>query len=201
MKQEERRKYGDILVINEPERYFGLDSVLTYKTASFFWIASVSKAKWAMKLDDDTFVNVPNLLKVTASMDPTYNFYGGFLTKYQPPERDPKSKWFVPERLWMHHVYPPYCSGAGYLMSISTVTNIVRYIRNAAFNPNEDVYMGILAYWGGVSPETLSYKVIAEEFYLADEKFARLFLMSKVDYAKLPKWKQDDIKKKMNMFW
>jgi hypothetical protein len=38
------------------------------------------------------------------------------------------------------------------------------------------------------------------EFYLHDDEFFKLFSMNKVDYAKLPKWKQVNVKKKLNLF-
>jgi hypothetical protein len=79
------------------ERYATLDSILPYKTAALYWVASLTNVKWVLKTQDDAFVYVPNLLSTYVKTLPPPNqpFYGGVAFWVQPPDRNKKSRWYV----------------------------------------------------------------------------------------------------------
>ncbi len=91
----ERRQYGDLLIINQTERYFGVDTILPYKTMAFFIWASKLSSEWLMKTDDDAFIHIPFLLHYTSYFKAKTPHYAGLCWYNTTINRDPASKWYV----------------------------------------------------------------------------------------------------------
>ncbi|XP_062581080.1 beta-1,3-galactosyltransferase 5-like [Saccostrea cucullata] len=101
--------------------------------------------KFVMKTDDDMWVHVPNTLSILL---PKYGrifetHIGGYCMKKEKPHRDPKSKYYISERLYNREVFPPFCSGTGYVTSFKVVKKIHEIAENVPFFPLEDVYIGL----------------------------------------------------------
>uniref|UniRef100_A0A182NR88 RING-type E3 ubiquitin transferase n=1 Tax=Anopheles dirus TaxID=7168 RepID=A0A182NR88_9DIPT len=131
-----------------------------------------SFVKFIMKCDDDTFVNVPNLLHVLlGGTVPLYkaaiSFYDtnsvlvkstrnrlvegkhlltGFLFCEAKPIGDTSSKWYSPTYMYDKDVYPNYLSGTAYLMNLEAVKTLYRASLSTPIFHLEDVYLtGIVA--------------------------------------------------------
>uniref|UniRef100_A0A1B0AI29 Hexosyltransferase n=1 Tax=Glossina pallidipes TaxID=7398 RepID=A0A1B0AI29_GLOPL len=166
--RQEAEQYDDIIQENFIDTYNNLTvkSVMALK-----WIINNGchqQAAFFMKCDDDTFVNVPNLLHfLLGGTIPLYNdtldFYdqhsikllhtsAGRLNatiKYLVghkfcsvrPVENVSSKWYMPSYMYPGDKYPTYLSGAGYLMSMDVVPELYMAALNTSLIYLEDVYI------------------------------------------------------------
>lgn len=125
-----------------------------------------------MKSDDDTFVNVPNLLHVLLGgtlpiYNHTYFFHDDVSVNVLSPKSrivknkhlllgckfcgskpivDVKSKWFTPNYMYNQKLYPDYLSGSSYLMSFESARRLYKASLTTPLLHLEDVYLtGIVA--------------------------------------------------------
>lgn len=163
--------YGDII----QESFIDSYNNLTLKTIMMLkWVTNNcdGRVKYIMKCDDDTFVNVPNLLQVLlGGTVPLYKasipFYDrntvavkspknrlvqvkrlltGFLFCEAKPITDTSSKWYSPNYMYNKEFYPNYLSGSGYLMNLDAAKLLYRTLLTTPIFHLEDVYLtGIVA--------------------------------------------------------
>ena len=146
-------RFKDILILNFTDTYRNL----TMKTMSTMkWIASNCKhVKLIMKTDADIFINVPKIMNHLRSIHFSLpkTLLGRCYT-YSIIERNSSYKYFVPMSEYRFQYFPPYCSGSGYIMTLTTMKNLLRI---SYFIPNisiEDVYVGACAHCLGVTQES-----------------------------------------------
>ncbi|XP_039451236.1 beta-1,3-galactosyltransferase 2-like [Culex pipiens pallens] len=167
----ESEVYGDII----QESFIDSYNNLTLKTIMMLkWVNNNcdGRVKYIMKCDDDTFVNVPNLLQVLlGGTVPLYKasipFYDrntvavksaknrlvqvrrlltGFLFCEAKPITDTSSKWYSPNYMYNKEFYPNYLSGSGYLMNLDAAKLLYRRLLTTPIFHLEDVYLtGIVA--------------------------------------------------------
>ncbi|KAH8415900.1 hypothetical protein KR222_003297 [Zaprionus bogoriensis] len=167
----EAQQYNDIIQENFVDSY----NNLTVKSVMALKHISRSCAKtcaFFLKCDDDTFVNVPNLLHfLLGGTIPLYNdtldyhdrksylvmspqnrlnATTGIMRGHQfcnvVPVSDVSSKWYMPYYMYQGDVYPQYLSGAGYVMSIDVVERLYEAALNTSLLYLEDVFItGICA--------------------------------------------------------
>uniref|UniRef100_A0A8C9JC21 Hexosyltransferase n=1 Tax=Panthera tigris altaica TaxID=74533 RepID=A0A8C9JC21_PANTA len=132
-----------------------------------------SMARYILKTDDDVFVNVPELVSELVrrggrweqwekSMEPPREnegqpmplLYLGRVHWRVHPSRTPGSKHQVSEEQWppTWGPFPPYASGTGYVLSASAVQLILKVASRAPPLPLEDVFVGVSARRGGLTP-------------------------------------------------
>ncbi|XP_067661268.1 beta-1,3-galactosyltransferase 5-like [Haliotis asinina] len=119
---------------------------LTYKTIMGFQWATLycQNAKFVFKTDDDMWINVPHLLKLT-------NYHREFLQSgvlglcgfSQTVIRDTFSKFYVSPEEYPHSYYPQYCSGSGYVTSMAVARQVVYISPHVLFLKFEDAYLGL----------------------------------------------------------
>ncbi|EDW01527.1 beta-1,3-galactosyltransferase 1 [Drosophila grimshawi] len=167
----EAELYNDIIQENFIDSY----NNLTLKSVMALKHISRSCAKtcaYFLKCDDDTFVNVPNLLHfllggtvplyndtldyhdrssvLVMSQKNRLNATSGVMRGHQfcnvVPVSDVTSKWYMPFYMFQGEAYPKYLSGAGYIMSIDVVERLFEAALNTTLVYLEDVYItGICA--------------------------------------------------------
>ncbi|XP_058812389.1 uncharacterized protein LOC131676957 isoform X2 [Topomyia yanbarensis] len=167
----ESEVYGDII----QESFIDSYNNLTLKTIMMLkWVVNNcdARVKYIMKCDDDTFVNVPNLLQVLlGGTVPLYKasipFYDrntvavmsqknrmvevkrlltGFLFCEVKPIADTSSKWYSPNYMYNKEFYPHYLSGTAYLMNLNAAKLLYRTSLTTPIFHLEDVYLtGIVA--------------------------------------------------------
>uniref|UniRef100_A0A182K0K2 Hexosyltransferase n=1 Tax=Anopheles christyi TaxID=43041 RepID=A0A182K0K2_9DIPT len=161
------------LVVNSPTDSHTSGEIVQPCCCTIFFLCDVFiPVKFIMKCDDDTFVNVPNLLHVLlGGTVPLYkaaiSFYDtntvavkspknrltvgkhlltGFLFCEAKPIGDTSSKWYSPTYMYDKDVYPNYLSGTAYLMNLETAKLLYRASLSTPIFHLEDVYLtGIVA--------------------------------------------------------
>jgi hypothetical protein len=143
--------FHDLIMTNVTEDY----KTIPAKSAAIFAYAKEVKAKWAFKTDDDSFVNIPQLLKQLGEVE-TENYVGKFYLTSKP-FRDPNakwpfSKWYVSETDYPSSLgrFPPYAAGPGYAFRDAALDCLMNQIATTEKSWvkgmwMEDVYMGMLA--------------------------------------------------------
>ena len=99
-------------------------------------------AKYIMKTDDDMFVNVTNVLRLTRQPNLDKVVFG-VCFQVGHPIRNIKSKWYASKLNYPEQSYPGFCSGTGYVMSKRVASDIVRVSSSVPFFHLEDVYTAI----------------------------------------------------------
>ncbi|KAH3839667.1 hypothetical protein DPMN_113099 [Dreissena polymorpha] len=150
---EESNEFHDIIQADFRDTYANL----TYKTMiGLKWsVTHCSSVKYVMKTDDDMFVNT-ELLPILLQAAPNRNFMGGSCWGPSSPHRQTSSKWHASLRQYRKPLYPPMCSGTGYLLSRDVVGNIVNVSRDVPFFHLEDVYVAMCVNKFAVSPVSLN---------------------------------------------
>ncbi len=146
--------YDDILLINMKESYLNL----TVKNmAAMIWIGEkLPSVKHFYKTDDDAMINVFGWLREAQHMDSSscttcfwcHVFYESTVLR--------DGKWGVPFSEYSGEIYPPFCSGTGYLYSRSTLEAVLHHVPSRPLYRLEDVYFtGLLANRGAVGHRNL----------------------------------------------
>jgi len=159
--------YQDMIWIDEEEIYKGEDSVLTYKTMSYFTIAhryakdvDDGGFRYAMKTDDDSYVNIERLygmlfhgteVKRTPEGG-SLDFFGQCPQFQVFPSRDPSNKWSVSYEVYPEPAFPLYCQGAGFTLSRSVLHCAEHVVPKLRYQPFEDAAVGLLAERCGYAP-------------------------------------------------
>ncbi|EDW77212.1 uncharacterized protein Dwil_GK22248 [Drosophila willistoni] len=162
----ESEQYNDIIQENFIDSYnnLTLKSIMALKHISQ---SCGNSTAYFLKCDDDTFVNVPNLLHfLLGGTIPLYNDTldyhdrSTFLVMSAQnrlndttevmrghqfcnvlPVSDISSKWYMPYYMYPRETYPKYLSGAGYLLSIDVVQRLYEASLNTSIVYLEDVYI------------------------------------------------------------
>lgn len=162
----ENSVHGDIVQGSFEDNYFSL----TRKTLfGLKWVTKhCSEARYVMKIDVDTFVNVPKLFK-KISLYSDGNDDGkifGRLWEKSMPHRT--GKWKIGLENYPAKYYPPYCDGPIYVISASAVPKIIYTSERMPYFHLEDVFVtGIAARISNVN---------------------RLDVLEKVDFRNKPEW-------------
>ncbi|XP_028839844.1 beta-1,3-galactosyltransferase 1-like [Denticeps clupeoides] len=126
---------------------------LTIKTMVMLeWLnAHCPKATFAMKIDSDAFLNVPNLVKLLLEA-PHKNYITGLVRYNSPVVRNTNSKWYVPEEVFAEPVFPPNVLGLGYVFSTDLCSKLVEAAQHVRAVYIEDVYIGMCLKHLGILP-------------------------------------------------
>ena len=157
--------YQDMIWIDEEEVYKGEDSVLTYKTMSYFSIvhqiaksASDGGFLYAVKTDDDSYVNLKGIYDKVFHQDDKLNqqqtlHYFGQCPQFQVlPSRDPSNKWSVSYATYPEPKFPLYCQGAGFILSRTLLSCAIQHVPHIRYQPFEDASIGMLSERCGYKP-------------------------------------------------
>ena len=104
-----------------------------------------------MKTDDDVFVNVTNVLRLTRQPNLDRVVFG-LCMQNMKPTRHIRHKWYASKLSYPEDRYPAYCAGTGYVMSAKVASDIVHISPSIPFFHLEDVYIGLCV-------KQLGYKV------------------------------------------
>ncbi|KAH7972502.1 hypothetical protein HPB52_012728 [Rhipicephalus sanguineus] len=75
--------------------------------------------------------------------------------------RNPRNRWFVSEKDYARSQYPPYGSGAGYVLDARALDVLTRNVRRVRPFANEDAYVGTVLSEAGVRP-VQSYRFVSQ---------------------------------------
>ncbi|XP_051501457.1 beta-1,3-galactosyltransferase 2-like [Myxocyprinus asiaticus] len=137
---QESENYHDLLQSNFLDSYHNL----TIKTMVMLeWLtAYCQNASYAMKVDSDVFLNVKVLVKMLLSA-PKENYMTGLVTRNGVVLRNPRSKWYLPKKVFAPAIYPPYALGLTYVFSLDLPKKLVEAAQHVKAVYIEDVYLGL----------------------------------------------------------
>ncbi|XP_041478765.1 beta-1,3-galactosyltransferase 1-like [Lytechinus variegatus] len=138
----ESKKHGDLIMEDFVDSYHNLTlkTIMTTKWSSQY----CGDVKYVMKTDDDMFVNYDALIThLVDPQTPQTNYFVGSKFSGNSPIRDPKSKWYVPKKMYSNPRYPTFCSGTGYVMSGDIPARAYNMSLHTRYLYLEDVYMGL----------------------------------------------------------
>ena len=99
----------------------------TYKTImSYNWVVSnCSRSTFVMFVDDDFFVNIPNILQFAhGTLKYTTNTMYGNKQCFAFPFRNESSKWYISDEDYPYAIYPTYLLGGSIFTHISVVRKL-----------------------------------------------------------------------------
>ncbi|KAK7457291.1 hypothetical protein BaRGS_00039263 [Batillaria attramentaria] len=141
--KEEASRHHDIIMGDFTDSYRNL----TYKTlAGLSWVSQhCSHTKFVMKLDQDTFVDLPRLLSFLSSHDK--ELHNSVIGKfYSSPLVKSEGKWKVTRSEYPFSMYPAFAGGPCYIISTDVVHQILQTSQHMPFFHLEDVLVtGIIA--------------------------------------------------------
>ncbi|ESO95791.1 hypothetical protein LOTGIDRAFT_95799, partial [Lottia gigantea] len=139
---EEARKYKDIVQGDFKDSYRNL----TYKhIMGLSWTTrNCPNVRYILKTDDDTMVNVFNMMEYLSKANPLKNF---LYCRVFPKSRPFRSinKWRVNFTEYPFSFYPSYCAGFAYLMTPDVAVQFLKVSKYVKFYWIDDVFItGIL---------------------------------------------------------
>ncbi|XP_078514985.1 beta-1,3-galactosyltransferase 5-like [Lissotriton helveticus] len=145
--------YRDIIQKNFTDTYFNL----TLKTLmGLEWVDHFCpQTKYVMKTDTDMFVNVFYLTELLVKKNRTTTFFTGNQRLHDSPVRNNLSKWYISEEEYPDKLYPPFCSGSGYILSSDVAHNVFTISESVPFLKLEDVFVGMCLQKLNIMPEPL----------------------------------------------
>lgn len=139
MIENEALEHSDIIQENFYDSYRNLTikSVMLLK-----WVTEhCENVHFVMKTDDDMYVNIAKLLRVMLRLPVKMKVMYGNLFRGARPNRDSKSKWYVPKEQFAADVFPDYLSGTGYVISRDVVPKLFEVSATLPFLVMEDVFI------------------------------------------------------------
>ena len=138
----ESEQFGDII----QGKFIDTYENLTLKSLSLIHWASqhCHHSLYLLKADDDMYINVPLLITTLDQLSKSYSgrpFVVGSVQVGAVPQRDKKNKWYTPRSAFKENVFPRYCSGTAYAMTMSAAVAIHRISESVPFFWLEDVYI------------------------------------------------------------
>ncbi|OWF43012.1 beta-1,3-galactosyltransferase 1-like [Mizuhopecten yessoensis] len=112
-------------------------------------------AKFGLKIDDDIFVNIPNLMETLSKVTHPRIIIGHLFVGARPIQNR-NSKWHTAKEDFPRDVYPPYVSGTCYIVSIQAATDIYHVSLYTKLFWLEDIYIT------GICAEKAKIKLVHE---------------------------------------
>ena len=151
--RQEAAFFEDILVLNMTDSYKNLVIKIL---SEMLWSLIHVNPRFILKTDDDVYVHVPRLLSwLDNYANNNYagdKLYGGFVIGDGEVRRGEKRKNRVARDCLAKDFYPPYCTGAFYVLSTDILPSLLKAVERRPAFPVEDAYMGILAQEIGLQP-------------------------------------------------
>lgn len=112
------------------------------------WAAANCQAQYVVKADDDSFVDVLELIQWLEEYQGTQrhnkSLYMGAALIDKGPYREKDSKFYVSKKEYPAEKFPPYASGPGYVFSGNLLAKLSNAIKVVKLFPNEDACFGAL---------------------------------------------------------
>lgn len=144
----ETSKYKDLVQGNFIDSYRNL----TLKSISMLrWVNTYcSHANYLLKVDDDMYINIPNLFSAIYKQVVKLFIMGNLIIGAKPVQ-DNTSKWYTPKKLFPEENYPHYVSGTAYVISGCAIPKIYSSAKSTKPFWLEDIFItGICAKKAGI---------------------------------------------------
>ncbi|XP_067660554.1 beta-1,3-galactosyltransferase 1-like [Haliotis asinina] len=152
--QYESQRYGDVVQGNFPDSYKNL---VRKHIMAMHWFKYRCKAKYILKLDDDTFVNPYRIIDHILKAEPQGLTIECKLVQGEGPIRNKRSKWHTPESEYPFSVLPPFCIGFAYLTTPESWAAMYKVSETNRPMSMDDLYVSVvLAMKAGVQRRDFS---------------------------------------------
>lgn len=153
----EQQVYNDVLQWDFTESHYNL----TLKQVLFLeWVEKkCPRVSFVLNGDDDVLArpdNIANYLQSLRDGNGSRHLFAGNVMPANHPFRNMKSKYFVPVEVHESNDYPPFCSGAGILISKYTLSVMYKLSQLIPLFPLDDVYLGIILAKVGLKPQQIA---------------------------------------------
>ncbi|KAL8455648.1 hypothetical protein Emag_000470 [Eimeria magna] len=148
--EEEAEKHKDLLQHSAPDKY----SNLALKTATIIeWMAtSCPEAKFVLKADTDTLVNLDLMVPYLKQLEFQSDLALGVRIDNMPLVLNPKARNYQDPLVYSRPAFPPYLSGACYVVSGDLIKKLVRVLPEVHRARNEDTFLGMCLERLGIEP-------------------------------------------------
>ncbi|XP_078524196.1 UDP-GalNAc:beta-1,3-N-acetylgalactosaminyltransferase 1-like [Lissotriton helveticus] len=165
--EEESKLKGDIIQQDFLDSYDNL----TLKTImAFRWFSEFcSNATYIMKADSDVFINTPNLLNFLRNFSSSDSLFTGYTLTDTYSQRNILTKNYISYEEYPFRLFPPYCSGLGYVLSGKLALKIYEVMSHVKPIWIEDAYVG------------MCLKVLNVNVHVPEK--TKLFFISKLDVS------------------
>ena len=120
--ERELSQYKDIIQVPTKEGY----RAVANKTAAILsYGATTAKSRFVLKLDDDSAIDVQQILAELQKVS-EQELYWGHFSCWAAPIRQSESSWFMSQQEFPREVYPPFAHGAGYVVSQAVAMRIAQ---------------------------------------------------------------------------
>ncbi|XP_072527763.1 beta-1,3-galactosyltransferase 2-like [Salminus brasiliensis] len=139
---EENLRHRDLLQSDFIDSYRNL----TIKTMVMLeWLRDrCPQAFFAVKVDDDTLLNIKGLVRMLLMLDaPRSKYITGLVWYDNVVIRDRASKFYIPQKVYPNSVFPPYPLGMCYIMSMDLPEKILKVAQEIKPIFIEDAYIGL----------------------------------------------------------
>jgi len=134
---------SDVVEMHDLDSY----AALTNKTVHLLeWSLQNTRARYVMKVDDDVFLRVNDVLHELESPASSPPLFWGRVHKHSTPNRNPQSKSYIDFSEYTSTSFPPFVTGNAYVLSRDVVEKLVQQAET--HNPwihLEDVQVGLWA--------------------------------------------------------
>ncbi|XP_065648213.1 N-acetyllactosaminide beta-1,3-N-acetylglucosaminyltransferase 4 isoform X2 [Hydra vulgaris] len=142
---DESKVQKDIVFVDIIEDFY----LLTKKVIiELMWAKKNVKFKTLLKGDDDTFINIDNIINFVKSIDITDGYFGNVIYNGRVKRY---GRYGMSKIEFENDYYHPYCSGGGFILTNSSV-----YKMTSIFDLNkvfriDDAYVGEIAFQAGIT--------------------------------------------------
>ena len=148
---EEAKESRDIISLDIPEDFYLLAKKIII---GLIWAKHNMKFKAILKGDDDTFMNIDNVIDFINNNTITDGYFGQSMAG-QPVERNGRYKLTKEEHENDH--YDPYCSGGGFIFTNSSVYKIIPIFDLEKILKIDDAHIGEVAFKAGILHNNLIF--------------------------------------------
>ncbi len=148
--QQEDSRFHDLIQEDFIDNYQNL----TYKNMmGLKWVSMYCpQTSFVFSVDADMMINIVTLVKRLSKM-PKTDFAEGHLRIDVIVERNNRSKWYIPKRVYANPRYPPFLNGACYAMSRDVAVRVFDTSKYVPFLRLDDAFVGITMKKAGITPK------------------------------------------------
>ena len=141
----EFRDYGDLVQGNFKDSYHNL--TLKAIMGLYFISKYCSHVPYAVKADDDAFVNIFKIMDLVKKVEPSRRFLMCFkwnnmtIMRTGTGNMGPCIRWCVPDHVFPGEThFPPYCAGLGYVISTVLISELYNISQSIPYFHIDDVF-------------------------------------------------------------
>ncbi|CAH1792449.1 unnamed protein product [Owenia fusiformis] len=165
----------DIIVSSFKENF---ENMTVHSVMGIKWATQhCPQAKYIIKADDETFLNIPNIVEQLENLNQPKDLIGGRCLKQN---RDEITSKYNPGRSFHQRDYPQYCQGPAYFMSQDVAGDIITIASSIPVIPLEDVYIT------GLCRAIIQTKPIDVKGFIIPEEKKTLAKCDKIDSLSIP---------------